>query len=170
MISIVRMMSISYNMIDHPGVAPAARQALFAAAIWLGGMVFAMPVMADETVHRLTEDGARLGTLFTDGKVDDLRFTVALNGDVPDATHVWALVGGSHFRQRTNEGYWIEWNGRNAELIDNHFPIVNDTVVFKVIDEDIGVDNRGISIAIGYRIDGLLKYGLFGLLPEGNEQ
>ena len=169
MMFIVRTMSIRHNMIDHLGVAPALRQALFAAAIWLGGVVFVTPAMADGTVHRLTEDGAQLGTLFTDGLVDDLRFTVALDGDVPDTTHVWALVGGSQFRQRTNEGYWIEWNGRIEELIDNQFPIVNDTVVFKVIDEDIGVDNRGVSIAIGDRIDGILKYGLFGLLPEGNE-
>lgn len=163
-------MRLGCKTIHHIVIAQAARGALFAAAIWVGGVVLATPVMADGSVHRLTEDGARLGTLFTDGKVDDLRFTVALDGDVPDATHVWAIVGGSKLRQRTNDGYWIEWNGQLEDLVDSRFPVDNDTVVFKVIDEDIGVDNLGVTILIGYRIDGVLKYGLYGLLPEGGGQ
>ena len=147
-----------------------ARPALFMAALWLGGVGFASPVTADEGVHRLTEAGARLGNMFIDGKVDDLRFTVALDGDTPDTTHVWAIVGGYSFRQRTNDGYWIEWNGQLDDLVDSRFPVDNDTVVFKVIDEDIGIDNLGVTILIGYRAGGLLKYGLFGLLPKGSEQ
>lgn len=142
------------------------RRVLFAAAILL--VASTGPAMADETLYRLTENGADLGILYTGGLVDDLRFTVALDGDLPESTHVWALIGGSQFRQRTNAGLWIEWNGRNEELLDNSFPVVNDRIVFKVIDEDIGEDNRGISIAIGYRLGGAMKYGLFGLLPEGS--
>jgi hypothetical protein len=138
---------------------------LFAATVLL--VALAGSAMADETLHRLSENGATLGILYTNGLVDDLQFTVVLDGDVPEATHVWALIGGSQFRQRTHEGQWIEWNGRNEELLDNSFPVVNDRIVFKVIDEDIGEDNRGISIAIGYRLGGVMKYGLFGLLPEG---
>lgn len=163
-------MNFGGKTIDRIEIAQAARRALFAAAIWVGGIVLAMPVMADGTVHRLTEDGAELGTLFTDGKVDDLRFTVALDGDVPESTHVWAIVGGPQYRQRTNDGYWIGWSGRLEDLVDSHFPIDNDTVVFKVMDEDIGVDNLGVMILIGYRADGLLKYGFFGLLPKGSGQ
>ncbi len=158
-------------LIDRMGlVQRPARCALIAAALWLVGVGFALPVTADEGVHRLTEAGAGLGTLFTDGTVHDLRFAVALDGDVPEATHVWATVGGGpHYRQRTNEGYWIEWNGRVEELIDNQFPVENDTVIFKVIDEDIGADNMGVTISIGYRAGGVLKYGLFGLIPQGSE-
>ncbi len=148
----------------------AARRALFAAAVLLGGMALAMPAMADGAVHRLSEDGVRLGTLFTDGKIDDLRFTVALDGDVVDATYVWAIVGGSKLRQRTNEGFWIDLKGGVEGLIDNLFPVENDTVVFKVMDEDIGVDNVGVTILIAYKTNGILKYGLFGLLPEGSGQ
>ena len=146
-----------------------ARHALFATALWLVGVSFALPAAADDAVHRLTENGAALGTLVIDGTVNDLRFQVALDGDAPDATHVWATVGGSEYRQRTNEGYWIKWNGRLEELIDNQFPIENDTIFFKVIDEDIGVDNMGVTISIGYRVGGVLKFGLFGLLPQGSE-
>ena len=139
-------------------------------AIGAVGLSLSMPAMADETVHRLTEEGTKLGTMFTDGKVNDLRFTVALDGDVPDATHVWAIVGGYQLRQRTNDGYWIAWNGRFEELIDNHFTVENDSVVFKVMDEYIGVDNMGVTINIGYRVGGVMKHGLFGLLPEGSAQ
>ncbi len=153
---------------SHIDITAAARRALFAAAVLLGGMALAMPVMADGSVHRLSEDGARLGILFTDGKIDDLRFTVALDGDVPYSTHVWAYIGGSYYRQRTNEGFWIDLHGGIEGLIDNRFPVENDTVVFKVIDEDIGVDNMGVTILIGYRTNGVLKYGLFGLLPGGS--
>lgn len=138
-------------------------------AIGAVGLALSMPAMADETVHRLTEEGVDLGVQFINGEVDDLRFTVALDGDVPDATHVWAIIGGPQYRQRTNDGYWIAWNGRLEELVDNRFPIDNDTVVFKVMDEDIGIDNLGVTIAIGYRAGGVLKYGLFGLLPRGSE-
>ena len=139
--------------------------------VCVAGLVLATPVMADETVHRLTEDGALLGTLVTDGKIDDLRFTVALDGDVPIATYVWTNIGGgSYLRQRTNEGYWIPWNGRIEELIDNRFAVANDRVVFKVIDEDIGSDNIGVTINIGYRIGGTLKYGYFGVLPKASAQ
>lgn len=157
-------------LIDRMGIASPARRALITAALWLVGVGLALPVTADEAVHRLTEAGARLGTLFTDGKIDNLRLTVALDGDVPEATHVWAVVGGSQLRQRTNEGYWIDWNGTIEGLIDNRFPVENDTVVFKVMDENIGVDNMGVTISIGYRAGGVLKYGLFGLLPEGSGQ
>ena len=162
-------MYMEYKM-SHIDIMAIARRALFAAAVLLGGMALAMPVMADGTVHRLSEDGVRLGTLFTDGKIDDLRFTVALDGDVPDSTHVWAIVGGSKLRQRTNEGYWIDLKGGVEGLIDNLFPVENDTVVFKVMDEDISVDNVGVTILIAYKTNGILKYGLFGLLPEGSGQ
>ena len=157
-------------LIDRMGIVRRpARRALIAAALWLVGVGLAVPVTADEAVHRLTEEGARLGIQYIDGTVDDLRFAVALDGEALEATHVWAMVGGSQLRQRTNEGYWIEWNCRSEELIDNQFPVENDTVIFKVIDEDIGGDNMGVTIAIGYRAGGVLKYGLFGLLPRGSE-
>ena len=102
----------------------------------------------------------------TDGPVDDLRFTVALDGDVPSATHVWAVIGAAHRRQRTNEGYWVPWNGDPDSLIDNHFPAIDDHVVFKVLDEDIGADNMGVTISVGYRSGDVLKYGVFGIIPN----
>ena len=58
---------------------------------------------------------------------------------------------------------------RLEDLVDSSFPIENDSVVFKVMDEDIGDDNVGVTISIGYRAGGVLKYGIFGLLPRGSE-
>ena len=74
------------------GLTHGLRRSALALALVFG----TAPAFADEIVHRLSVDGARLGTLFTDGPVDDLRFTVALDGDVPTATHVWALIGMAH--------------------------------------------------------------------------
>ncbi|MFQ5764539.1 MAG: hypothetical protein ACE5GT_06395 [Rhodospirillales bacterium] len=125
---------------------------------------------ADETEHILTEQGTRLGILFTDGKVDDLRFTVDLNGDQPDATYIWATVGSNDFRVRTNEGYWLPWTGNLESLVDNRFPITDGKVTFKVLDENIGVDNHGVTIRIGYKVGDTLKYGIFGILPKAKGQ
>ena len=144
------------------GLAHGLRRSACALALVFG----AASAFADEAVHRLSVDGARLGTLFTDGPVDDLRFTVALDGDVPSATHVWAVIGAAYRRQRTNDGYWVPWNGDPDSLIDNHFPVIDDRVVFKVLDEDIGADNMGVTISVGYRSGDVLKYGIFGIIPN----
>ncbi len=136
------------------------------ALIMIPALLIATAASADETAHVLTEKGTRLGTLFTAGKVNDLRFTVSLQEDQPTATYVWATIGSNDRRVRTNEGYWLPWNGDPANLIDNRFPVKDGTVTFKVIDEDIGVDNHGVSISIGYLVGDTLKYGVFALLPK----
>ena len=140
--------------------------AMAAAALLLIPIVLTAPAPADAIEHVLTEKGARLGVLHTSGKIDDLRFTVNLNGDQPLATYVWATVGSNDRRVRTNEGYWLPWNGDVATLIDNHFPIKDGKVTFKVLDEDIGIDNHGVTISVGYKVGDTLKYGIFGVQPK----
>lgn len=137
-----------------------------AAGVLLAAWASALPAAADGAVHRLDPKGTMLGVLVTDGRLADLRFTVDLGGDVPLATHVWAVVGSSERRQRTNEGYWISWNGDTESLIDNHFPVVDGKVVFKVLKEDIGPDNHGVTVSTGYRTPEGLKYGYYGLVPK----
>lgn len=132
------------------------------------GILLATPGQA--TDYRLTEDGATLGVLFSDGKIDDLRLSVALDGDQAIATHVYAQIAAAEFRQRTNDGYWIPWDGDRDSLIDNRFSVRDDRIVFKLLDEDIGVDNQGISIVIAYRTAAAFKFGLFGVIPGGNGQ
>jgi len=121
---------------------------------------------AENSVYVLTEQGTNLGSMTTAGAVEDLRFTVDLRGDRPSATHVWATVGSNELRMRTNEGYWLPWNGSLDALIDNRFAVSDGKVVFKVMDEDIGADNHGVSIGIGYRVGDKLKYGRFAILPK----
>lgn len=143
---------------------PVGRLLAGALAVGIATALGTAPAAAAD-LHRLTADGARLGTLETAGPVSDLRFTVALDGDVPESTHVWASIGGSGLRQRTNEGYWVPWNGDPGTLVDNGFTAKDGAVEFKVLDEDVSEDNHGITIAVGYRAGGVLKYGVFGILP-----
>ena len=121
---------------------------------------------ADDAEHVLTATGADLGSLYTTGKIDDLRFTVNLNGDEPSASYVWVIIGSNDYRVRTNEGYWLPWNRQNESLIDNQVPVIDGKMVFKVLDQDIGKDNHGINIRIGYKVGEVLKYGGFAILPK----
>ena len=131
-------------------------------------MLLAAPGQAAE--YRLTEKGAMLGTLLSNGKVDDLRLTVALDGDRVIATYVYAQIAAAELRQRTNDGYWVPWNGGRDSLIDNRFPVDGDRVVFKLLDEDIGVDNQGVSIIIAYQTASAFKFGVFGVIPNWGGQ
>jgi hypothetical protein len=144
-------------------VGPTFRVGATAAALFLIPALLA----AAEAEYTLSEKGTRLGILYTSGKVDDLRFTVNLGGDQPSATYVWATIGSSHLRVRTNEGYWLPWNGDPESLIDNHFPVEDGKVTFKVLDQDIGIDNHGVTIRIGYKVGDTLKHGFFGIIPKG---
>ncbi len=132
------------------------------------GMLLAAPSQAAE--YRLTEAGATLGALFTDGKVDDLRLTVALDGDQPTATYVFARIAAAYLRQRTNEGYWIPWDGNRDSLIDNRFTAQDGMIVYKLLDEDIGADNLGITIVIAYRTATSYKFGYFWINRKESEQ
>ncbi len=137
-------------------------------AFIVAGVVFGLisPAVAETiSVDALTPEGAQLGTQTTDGDIDDLRFAVDLGGDTPEASHVWAIVGGARTVQRTNDGFWVPWNGDTDSLIDNQFSAANGQLTFKVLDEDIGSENQGITLGIGYRTGGVLKYGIYGILP-----
>ena len=122
---------------------------------------------AAEGPFRLSEAGTELGTRTTTGDLSDLRFSVLVDGDAVSSTHVWAIVGGTQLRQRTNEGYWIPWNGRVDSLIDNRFPVVDGRIDFKVFDGPLGSENQGIAFLIGYRVGTVLKYGILGVSPAG---
>ncbi len=144
------------NFISRPikslAAALAVASVLNAAVAWAAGETFV-----------LTEKGAELGISSTTGKIEDLRFIVDLQGEVPTGTYVWGTVGSNGFRVRTNEGFWIPFNGDPDKLIDNHIPVVDGKVLFKILDEDIGNDNQGVGINIGYRVGGVLKYGAYAI-------
>ena len=137
----------------------------FAAAIMFG-FFLAGTALAQGSPHTLVATGASLGTLQSDGELDDLRMTVNPGGDTVVATHVWAVIGGSELRQRTANGYWVPWSGATADLIDNGFETKNGVIEFKLVDGSIAADNQGITFVIGYRAGGTLKYGTLGVVPN----
>ena len=122
---------------------------------------------AQEKVHTLSVTGASLGIVESDGNLSDLRLTVNAGADQVTSTHVWAILGAAELRQRTNNGYWIPWSGNVEDLIDNRFAVDGDTIEFKIVDGSIAADNQGITIVIGYRSGGALKYGSLGIIPKG---
>ena len=93
---------------------------------------------------------------------------MALDGDQPIATHVYASVAAAELRQRTNLGDWVPWGGDRDSLIDNGFAVEDDRIVYKILDQDIGVDNQGVTIVVGYRTASGFKFGVFGVIPDGN--
>jgi hypothetical protein len=150
-------------------VKRATARPIIGIATVLGCAFCSLSAGAAEAFYVLTERGKDMGRMYTAGPVTDLRFTVDLQGDVPVATYVWAVVGGSERRMRTNEGYWLPWNGDVEKLVDNHLPVVDGKVVFKVLDENVSRDNFGISIGIGYSTGGTaIKYGSYAILPDSS--
>jgi len=137
------------------------------AATAVGGVFGSVLTATAETiaVAALATNGSSLGTMTTEGDIDDLRFSVDLAGDTPDASYVWAIMGGGGGLQRTKDGYWVPWNGDTAQLIDNGFHSVDGKLTFKVLDHSIDPDNHGITLGIGYRTGGVLKFGIYGILP-----
>ncbi len=123
------------------------------------------PAFAADGPFKLSENGESLGSVTSSGPSGDLRVRVDLAGDTPQATYVWAVIGGAHLRQRTNDGFWIDWSGRTDDLIDNRFPVENGGVTFKLLDEHLGSDNQGISLWVGYRVGDVVKRGYLGITP-----
>jgi len=136
-------------------------------ALLLAAALGLAPARAADAPVTLSERGESLGAVVSSGPSGDLRLRVALGGDTPQATYVWALIGGAHLRQRTNDGFWIDWSGRTEDLIDNRFPVENGIVTFKLVDEHLGGDNQGISLWVGYRVGDAIKRGFLGILPGG---
>jgi hypothetical protein len=120
------------------------------------------------TVGELSVDGSALGTMASNGEIDDLRFSVALGSDQPESTHVWAVVGGGRAMQRSTGGFWVPWNGDLSQLTDNHFTPTDGRIVFKALDGSLGTGMQGITIGIGYRVGGVMKYGIYGIVPAGS--
>jgi len=121
---------------------------------------------AQDGPHVLSADGGTLGMIESGGHLNDLRVTVDVGGDAVASTHVWAIIGSAELRQRTANGYWIPWSGDVADLIDNGFETQNGAIEYKLIDGSIAADNQGITIIVGYRADGTLKYGALGIVPK----
>ena len=143
------------------------RSLLATALVSVLAAAFAVYSTSAAELYNLSKSGTDLGSLVTSGPVDDLRFKVSYAGESPKATYVYARIGGAELRQRTNLGYWVPWNGDLAELIDNGFPISGGRIEYKVLDQNLGRDNRGMTIVIAYRTEKEFKFGSFSIIPSG---
>ena len=120
-----------------------------------------------QAADRLSANGARLADSVVD--ISDnvtLTRTISLNGDSPGAFYVTANLPDGRRLQRNNLGYWVPWNGQAASLIDNNFAVGDDQVTYKILRQNIGDMFFPITITLGYRVDGVIKYGVFDVEPE----
>lgn len=93
-----------------------------------------------------------------------LQITVPLNGDQPLATYVFARFGNNQPLQRNAEGFWIDWSGEHAALIDNRFAAQGGSLTFKILDEDISAAYFPVDIFVAYRTGDAFKYGSITLV------
>ena len=121
---------------------------------------------AEAAAETLTEAGSVLAGMATEVVEADVARTVDLAGDAPIATYVTAHMPDGKALQRTNLGYWVPWNGRVDELIDNHFTPSGDTLTFNILNEDISGQFFPITITLAYRTAAGLKFGVFQLSPQ----
>ena len=121
---------------------------------------------AEAGAETLSEAGSVLADMAVNVVTAEITRTVDLAGDAPVATHVTAHVSNGTALQRTNLGYWVPWNGRVAELIDNHFAPSGTTLTFKILNEDISGQFFPITITLAYRTAVGLKFGVFQISPR----
>ncbi|MDA0342357.1 MAG: hypothetical protein O3B74_12255 [Proteobacteria bacterium] len=117
---------------------------------------------------RLTEVGASITAVNVDQNRVSLSQTVALGGDVVTGTFVTAHTASGKALQRNHLGYWVPWDGQLASMADNHFPVVDDAVAFKILkDEDMSAELFPVRIMIAYRTRQSLKFGVFEIRNGG---
>lgn len=140
--------------------------ARLAAAATLAMLVALLPGPA-QAAEQLSATGARLADVTVDvTDIVTLTRTISLDGDSPGAFYVTANMADGRRLQRNNLGYWVPWNGQRDSLIDNQFPVGDDQVTYKILRQNIADLFFPITITLGYRVDGVVKFGVFNVQPE----
>ena len=116
------------------------------------------------------ESLSETGTVLTDQHVNfsnaNITRSIDLNGDTPSATYVMAHTLGGKRVQRTNLGYWIPWSGDVDELIDNQLQTSGDSLVYKIVSQDLSGFMFPITFVLAYRVGEALKFGVFQVSPN----
>ncbi|MBM3489537.1 MAG: hypothetical protein FJX68_03665 [Alphaproteobacteria bacterium] len=126
------------------------------------GLLVALGAQAET----LNSKGARLAPVKVPIAAANVGKTVELGGDVPTASHVMASMPDGRSLQRTNQGYWLPWDGTPASLIDNGFQPTGGLLTFKVLKEDLTQRFLPVTVTVAYRAGGQLKFGVFDVVPE----
>ena len=130
------------------------------------GMIAMLSVHAPSHAETLSESGTVLADQLVDFSTADITRTIELGGDTPSSTYVMAHTTGGKHLQRTNLGYWIPWNGKVDELIDNKFQASGGTITYKIVSQDITDFMFPINFVLAYRVGSVLKFGVFQVSPN----
>jgi hypothetical protein len=88
------------------------------------------------------------------------------SGEQPNATYVTMTLREGKRLQRTNEGYWVPWDGAVDSLVDNRFQPLGSQLVFKVLKEDLTGYMFPLTVTIAYRVPSGVKFGFFQVAPQ----
>lgn len=139
----------------------------FAGPTALLAVVFLAATARAEPVT-LSEQGTRLAPVEVVKNTVSVAFEIALGADSPTASYVSARTGDGTVMQRTNLGYWVPWDGRLDQLIDNHAPVAGGVMSVKVFkDEDLSDELFPIRLTIAYETASSFKFGVVELVQPG---
>lgn len=96
---------------------------------------------------------------------DSVTLNIAINAgnDAVKASYVTARsVGKNQFLQRTANGMWLPWDGRESSLINTHAAVNNGVIDYKIFaDEQLAHPLFPITVTVAYRTPNGLKIGSF---------
>ena len=125
----------------------------------LGLVLFAVPGFAADPVS-LSNDGGLLEPVLVDPASVDLNLPVAVGDDPVDATHViFQMHSTNALMMRTADGFYVPWDGDQANLANAGFPVEDGIVRFKLFNQDITGASLPLTVVIAYRSGDDLKFG-----------
>ncbi len=116
--------------------------------------------------ERLSQSGTKLANVLVDPFSADITRTIDLGGDVPIGVYIMAHTAGGPSKQRTPQGGWVTWDGRQESLIDNRFRASNRRLAIVVIDGDLSNEIFPMTFTIAYRTRQAFKFGVFQAMPD----
>lgn len=138
------------------------RRALARSLTVLGiGMLAPAWIGAAAAQDVLNSAGATLTPYYNDPGSANIFRVVALNGDVPTATHIVVhLQSTNAYWQRVPQG-WLPWDGNVASLQNSGSQQIGPNILFNVVNGNISDWLFPVSVTVAYRTATELKYGTF---------
>lgn len=118
------------------------------------------------TRTKLSAVGQQLPDLLIDPSDADIKITVAIGNDQPDASYIMAHTPAGISLQQTAPGRWEPWDGQIDSLVDNGLKQSNEQMTFEIMQGDLTGEFYPLTFAVAYRTKDALKYGVFQAMPE----
>lgn len=131
--------------------------------IWAvaGTLVAGMAAAAD-----LSESGVVLSDVTVAPATAEVVKTIDLEGDVPVGTYVTASMPDGRRLMRNANGFWVDWDGRQATLVDNGFTPSGGRLTYKVLKEDLSGRLFPIRVTVAYKVGETVKFGVFQVVAQ----